>query len=283
MFTDDEVQLIQDAFIGKRKLSVENNASLLEKITYDKDVKIYKQYMFFPEFQELLKNNIRPDIVVKKETRNSVALIRSANKSFVIKPLENPNEYNVAQIASSLEVGPKQYPTLSGYITEELIEGDLFSYLPDNLLNSDMMYAYGAGVADILNKLHSKEIIFNDTILSNEFSKSHLFVRKDNSLRLFDFGASLVISNHPNYSKEEIYNYTRTLPFINMFINDMSEEKLDEILLDSAEKIKSLSKEDLLKRDIDFVEEGLTFLSYKYDNNILRGFIKGFQNTYKKD
>lgn len=282
MYTKEEIKQIQELFSRKR-IPSEKDDSLKEKILKDEKAKTYGYYGFFPETYDMVYNSdVLPEIYFDGESRGTIALIKNSNKKVAIKPLQNSRENEIAKIAGDLGIGPKQFDTLDGFLTEEFIEGELFSRLTKENLSDDNIYILGKRVGEILLKLHSNDIYYNDTILTNDLGKSHLFVPNNKSAMLFDYGKAIRLDKFPKLSDEEIFNYAVTLPLVNMSLyleEKLTKEKRNEIV----NKFKSIllgSKEQIMQRDLDFISEGLYFANGRLGKDITEPFLKGFKETY---
>ena len=309
MYTKEEIREIQDIITGKRILSNQEvdtlrnefknrqisnylypfiglfaaNPELYRKISEDNRANKYSLFGFFPETFELVYGSeVSPEISFDGGNRGIVGVIKHPKKKVVIKPIQNSREYEVAQIADELEVGPKQYATLDGFLTEEFVEGDLFSRLRENRTSTDCMYNIGRKIGEILIKLHSREIYYNDTILTDDFGRSHVMVQETSPAILFDYGVALRLNKYPNFSDEEICNFARTLPMVNMFLETQpSQEQIQKLVRQYSPQLQNSTKEQIMSRDIDFINEGLTLATYRLGNHVFEPFLRGFKETYK--
>jgi len=309
-YTKEELREIRDMLTGKRKLSNQEietlrkefrdkntpyylypfvglfvtNPDLYKKISEDKKVQKYSLFGFFPEtFDLVYYNEVPPEISFKGGSRDLIAIIKHPTKKVVIKPIQNSREPEIAQIADELGVGPKQYASLDGFLTEEFIEGDLFSELSGDRTSNDNMYTIGKRIGEILSKLHSRDVYYNDTILSDDFGRSHVIVPETSPAILFDYGVALRLNKHPNFTDEEVYNYAKTLPIINMFLEmQPSQEQVQKLVQVYRPQLQSATKEQIMDRDIDFINEGLTFAVHRLGSHIVEPFLKGFKESYKR-
>lgn len=308
MYTEEEVKEVREILSGKLKLSdqqisvvraelegtqipdflnpflalVATNPGLYRKISDDQRARQYSMFGFFPaSFELVYGNETSPHISFAGGNRGIVAIIKHPCNNIVIKPIQNSRENEVAQIADEIEVGPKQYPTLASYLTEQYVEGELFSKLRENKTTKDKMYALGRRLGEIFKKLHSKEIYYNDAILTDDFGRSHLIVPETLQAILFDYGVAIKLDNHPNLSDEEVFNYARTFPVENMFLSlTPTKEKIDALVQSYRPKIKRLTKEQIMARDLGFIDEGLKFGSIRLGRHIVEPFLRGFKGIY---
>ncbi len=193
----------------------------------------------------------------------------------------------VAKIADEEEIGPKQYSTIDGFLTEQFIEGEFFSGLRESKTSSDNMYKLGRRVGEILSKLHSREVYYNDTILTDDFGRSHLIVPENSPAKLFDYGVALNLDRHPNLSDEEVFNYARTFPMVNASLEgliysqgQLTQQQFDAVVRDFRNEVTGLTKEQIMTRDIDFIGEGITFATFRLGSHIAEPFSRGFKETY---
>ncbi len=305
MYTEKEIAEIQEIILGKRVFSPEENErltralpaipqflnpfigllvtnpDLYQKLAEDELIaKMYSAYAFFPEtFELVFYRNVKPEISFGIANRGIIAIIKHPEKEIVIKPYQSPKEPTIAQIADELEVGPKQLQTLEGFITEQFVKGKLFSRIN---ASNDAIYEIGRRVGSILSSLHSRGICYNDTILCDDFKKSHLIIPETSPAILFDYGVAISTHNHPDYTDEDVFNFAKTLPEVNVQIGNMpSIEQIQFIIQYFRPILQSASKEEILGRDINFLNEGLSFASRNLGNHIVSAFATGFNETYR--
>ena len=317
MYSAQELQEIQDMLAGKKKLSDQEidsinneftgkqlpnylcpfvglfatNPDLYRKISEDERVKEYSMFGFFPEtFDLVYGSETSPEMSLRSGNRGIVGIIQHPTKNVVIKALQNMREYEVAKIADEEDVGPKQYKTLERFLTEQFVEGELFSGLREDRRTSEHMYRLGLRVGEILKRLHLREVYYNDTILTDDFGRSHLIVPETSPAILIDYGVALRLNNHPNFSDEEVFNFARTYPFVNMSVEGIihqygkiTKEFFDRVVGEFRPKIQILTKEQIMSRDIDFINEGLSFATFSLlGNHIVEPFSRGFNETYSR-
>ena len=308
MYTEEEVKEIQELLSGKRILSdseismikievdgkqipnflvsflglVATNQDLYKKISGDSRAKQYSLFGFFPEsFDLAYGSETSPSISFESGNRGVIAIIKHPTKNIVIKPIQNSRENEIAGIAAELEVGPKQYTTLDGFLTEQFIEGDLFPRMQEDKRYTDSMYRIGRRIGDIFKKLHSREIYYNDTNLTDDLGRSHVIIPQTLSAVLFDYGVALKLDRHPNLSDEEVFNFARTTPPENMFLEvQPSKEKVDALVQRYRPKVQNMTQEQIMARDLEFIDEGLKFARFRLGAHIVEPFLRGFKETY---
>ena len=309
MYTTEELGEAQDPFTRKRRLSTHEveivrhefgdkqipnyiypfvglfatNPDLYKKIFVDERAQNYSLFGFFPETFELVYGSeVSPALSFDGGNRGIVGIIKHPTKKVVIKPTQNSREHEVAQIADELGVGPKQYASLDGFLSEEFIEGDLFSKLRGDRTSADTMYTAGTRMGEILTKLHSREIYYNDTIITDDLGKSHVIFPEASVAVLFDYGVALRLDQHPNFTDEEVYNFARTFPMVSMFLGlQPSQEQIQKLVKQYRPQLQTATKDQITARDINFINEGLTFAAYRLGNHVVEPFLKGFKETYR--
>lgn len=311
MYSTSEIIEIQNFICGKTRLSDEEkktaelefkklenrqkflypfiglsatNPELFTELRIDEKTKKYSAYGFFPETFDLVYNNAtEPEILIKMNgNRGLVIMMMHPEKNLVIKPIQNSKEPETAQISGDLQVGPEQFKTLNHFLTENYIFGTFFPNLDENQRADENMQEIGRRTGDILTLLHSKDIFYNDTILTDDFGRSHLIVSEASPSVLIDYGVSINLDNHPNLSDEEVFNYARTLPINNLILEmNPSEQKINNIIQIYRKQIQNMTKEEIMARDIGMVYEGLGFAKYRLGSEIAEPFTAGFKETYQ--
>lgn len=253
----------------------------LEYKTYLNILQTEAALLHFPD-TDLDKSIEKPQInLLSAGARGEAFKINFIDGDHVIKPLESSAEKDIANIVSNLGIGPKQFKTKEGYLHEEFIDGTPLLLLEDEKCTPEYMESLGQKFAQALNKLHENDILVNDQILTDDFNKSHMIIDKKGEVRFIDFGASVNMSNFPNFSDEEVMSLMRTDPFMAFRMHNMLEASQEENNLEIKgyrENILSRleTKEDLIKmKDNQLLNEGLYFLQSRLRN--VSFFIKGIQ------
>ena len=308
-YSEHELGEIQDMISGKRQLSdseketIRNNVrahpgrhmlpflglyltnpELYKKLSGDSLVSEYSLFGFFPEaFGLVYGSEVLPETFVDGGNRGLVAIIKHPMKNIVIKPVQSSREQEIARASDELGVGPRQLPILDHYITEEFVEGEHFSRLRGERASEEEMYKIGKRVGEILTKLHSKGIYYNDTILSDDMGRSHVIVPENTPAILFDYGVALNVNKHPDFSDEEVFDFARTIPGVNIFSGDSpNKEQIEMLVNDFRPKIKELTKEHILDRDFHFIHEGIWFARSRIGDSMAQPFLRGFNESYKR-
>ena len=265
------------------KLAI-SNTDLYDKVCKDERTKDYSLLGFFPEtFNLVYGSETSPKVSFSGGTRGWVAIIDHPDKKIVIKPFQSSGEDEIAKIASDLGAGPRQLETLPGFLTEVFVDGKLFTQLGNDKTTPESMAGMGRRTGEILFSLHSKDIYYNDTILGDDMGKSHIIVPEKSPLILFDYGASINLSQHPKLSDEDVFNFVRTLPGINSMIYSASQEEISALISEYRIKVQGYSKKEISSRDIWFVKEGLFFASMRLNmpQSAFDAFSAGFRETYR--
>lgn len=292
MYSDEELKTIRAIITGDATPENSSNyTSIDDKLNKDENFKKLGRYAFFPESYDMIYNN-DGTLEVRKcgETRGTGIILRNSSKTIVIKPVqkslvgtkpEDADEIEIARFAGLIGFGPKQYATLKGYITEEYLDGELFTRIHPQELSPENMFSYGKQLGAGLKKMHESGFYYNDTIVADDMGKSHLIIT-DKGLKLFDFGAAINLRNHPNYSDEQAFNFGRTKIGAEFFTHSKySQEQLNRFIDDHKKELQSKSKEQIMIEDEYFVMIGISYASMRFRKN-LNEFAEGFIQEYRK-
>ncbi len=255
---------------------------LFLRLTHDPTVMALSRYAFFPEVLRRLRSGQDiPKLEFSGRARGMVAILGFADRSIVIKPLQNGREDEIARTAGEIGVGPAQLESLPGYLTEEFVSGAFFTELPEELLSDGYLAEVGSAVGDMLRRLHQASIYYNDVTFSDPRGRSHLLVQADGSCRLIDFGISLMLDRHPRLEREEVHNFVRTLPMYRVF-RGMAEDEahVDRFLEEYASKLAAASKSEITSRDLVFAEQGLKMAARRMGERIVGPVREGLKRGY---
>jgi tRNA A-37 threonylcarbamoyl transferase component Bud32 len=260
-----------------------DNSGLLEKLVKDPLLPTYSIYGFFPTIHEIVYHSDRPpEIAFDGRARGRVAIIKAEDTAIVVKPLQSSREGEIAGIAGELGVGPAQYPSLPGFITEEFVAGRFFTGLPADEITPESMYLRGRDLGNMLAALHSRRIYYNDATLSDPSGRSHLIVGAGGDCRLIDFGVSLLLDGHQPPSREDVYNFVRTLPMFRMLSGmGITGSDLDHFLDEYRPRLAHASSEEIMARDLQFTEQGLAMAAQYLGGGIVALFRRGLEETYR--
>lgn len=239
---------------------------LFDKLKKDPRVVRFSFVMFFPLLEGHLDSDLSEVriVVSPTRTRGFAARVFVDGKDVVIKPIQSPDEPKIAKYAGEHGIGPCQYESLERYLTEEFLPGESFAGISSGV-NSTNARVIGLRVAEILSALHEASFLFNDVIFDDDFGGSHLLVDATKGTKLIDFGVSIDLTAFPNLTDEQIYRILLTLPGIGGCIQSgmIDESELDARIGEMKEALKHKSVQQLLRRDTDFVKEGLGITSLR--------------------
>ena len=255
---------------------------LFERLAQDPWVEALSLYAFFPpSLAERLAGGPIPGIEYAGRARGRTAIIRLQQATVVVKPYQSSREGEVAAIAGDLRVGPRQLPSLPGYLTEEFAGGDFFTSLPPERRGAAEMEGIGRSLGTMFRRLHDAGIYYNDASLSDPEGRSHLIIDGDGGCLLIDFGVSLLLDRHPDYTREEVHNFVRTLPMYRVFAG-MAEnrDEMTGFLEDFRARMAQASREEIMGRDLEFVRQGLSIAARRMGEGIIAPIRTGFLGGY---
>ena len=266
---------------------------LFVRVSEDPWVIKLAQYAFFPvalEWRE--QGRPVPQVRMTGRTRGPVAVLRpgdsTADEAIVIKPFQNRREDEIAALAAGAGAGPAQFPSLPGYLTERFAEGAFFTDLPPERRDDSTMRAVGLALGGILWRLHDAGIYYNDATLADPEGRSHLIVAlepaQDGPLTctLIDFGVSLLVSGHPDYTREEVHNFVRTLPMYRIMAGMAdSRAEMDEFLAQYSRQMAQAMPRDIMARDLKFAQQGLSIAARRMGEGIIAPIREGFLEGYR--
>ena len=266
---------------------------LFSRVSEDPWVVELAQYAFFPPVLEWREQGRPiPRIRMTGRTRGPVAILHPRDEAtgdaIVIKPFQNTREDEIAAIAAEVNAGPAQFPSLPGYLAERFAEGAFFTDLPperrDPSTSSGQatLRAVGLALGGMLRRLHGAGVYYNDATLADPEGRSHLIVDDDNGCTLIDFGVSLLVSRHPDYTREEVHNFVRTLPMYRIMAG-MAENRaeMDDFLVQYARQMAQATPEDIMARDVKFAQQGLSIAARRMGEGIIAPLREGFLEGYR--
>jgi len=269
------------------------DAQLVRKLEADPVVSDYSCYAFFPQiYPRLYQLGERPQVRFDGRTRGRVALLRFAEGAgLVVKPLQSRREAEIALLAGEAGIGPRQVPSLEGFLAEELVEGRFFTdFAPDDL-NDDLVYQVGHRLGSMLSTLHQSRICYNDATLSDPEGRSHLLVQLPNAhqaapspgFRLIDFGVSVLLDRFPDLEMEEVFNLARTMPEYRIVSRlGLRGSDLGHFLAQYRQRLSTSGIEQILACDLRFTEEGLRQAAVTLGTRIIDPFQQGFTQAYDR-
>ena len=264
---------------------------LFSRVSEDPWVVSLAQYAFFPPVLEWREQGRPvPHLRITGRTRGPAAILRSADEAIVIKPFQNTREAEIARVAAEVNVGPAQLPSLPGYLTERFAEGVFFTDLPPERRDPSTssgratLRAIGLSLGGMLRRLHDAGVYYNDATLADPEGRSHLIVSGDGGCTLIDFGVSLLVTRHPDYTREEVHNFVRTLPMYRIMAG-MAENRaeMDDFLAQYARQMAQATPEDIMARDLKFAQQGLSIAARRMGEGIITPIREGFVEGYRPD
>ena len=265
--------------------------ALFSRVSEDPWVVKLAQYAFFPPVLEWRDHGRPiPQIRITGRTRGPAAILHSDPSGpesadavgIVIKPFQNAREDEIARLAAEASVGPKQFPSLPGYLTERFADGVFFTDLPPERRDTGTMRAVGLQLGGMLRRLHDAGIYYNDATLADPEGRSHLIVDDDDRCVLIDFGVALLVANHPDYSREEVHNFVRTLPMYRLMVG-MAEGRteMDQFLAEYGRRMAAATPADIMARDLKFAQQGLSIAARRMGQDIIDPIREGFLESYR--
>ncbi|MBM3942932.1 MAG: hypothetical protein FJ316_08430 [SAR202 cluster bacterium] len=257
------------------------HAGLFRQLVQDPLLVKYGIYALFPSvYPKLLHSNSPPRFTMTGRARGAVAIFQWGQRGLVVKPLQSSREGDIARLASVLEVGPRQFPSLPGFLTEEFTQGQFFTGLPPAELTESRLYGLGLDLGQKLARLHSHRICYNDATISDPAGRSHWLVC-NGSTRLIDFGISLLLDRHPELSLEDTYNFIRTQPLFRM-LSGMAggNAGLGPFLAEYRHRLSRTPLRELLERDRQYAEQGVQLASRHMGKDLEGPFLRGFRQSY---
>jgi len=280
-YTEDELKIIREMLEGLRSFpeqalreKMDNDGigravrttSVWLPTIYDK---VYKNY-------EMPKVSILPTL---GRGENACEKIEFHDQTFIVKPLESSAEKTIAQKVSDLNIGPKQFESLSNYLVEEFLEGNLLTRIKAQRCTPEFMKNIGIQLGKHLKTLHENNILVNDQILSDDYSRSHLMVADDGSIKIIDFGASIDLTDFPNLTDEEVFSLIRTNPGGASGIRNEQAMRYAIKRYREEELSKIKNSQQLIRiKDEQLLNEGLGFLSQRLPN--VEYLIQGLKESY---
>ena len=256
---------------------------LFIRVSEDQWVMALAQYAFFPEVLRWREQGRPvPQRSMTGRTRGPVAILRSGEDCLAVKPFQNSREDAIARVAAEACAGPEQYPSLPGYLCERFAEGTFFTDLPPERCDPATIRAVGEQLGGMLRRLHQAGVYYNDATLSDPDGRSHLIVSDDGSCILIDFGVSLLLDRHPEYTREEVHNFTRTLPMYRIFAG-MADNRaeMDDFLRQYGQRMGQATREEIMARDLQFAQQGLSIAARKMGQQIIAPLREGFLEAYR--
>ena len=262
---------------------VDLEPELFVRLATDSWVETLSHYAFFPPVLEWrTQGRPVPGLRMTGRTRGPVAILRSGDEQLAIKPFQNSREDAIARIAASAGAGPEQLVSLPGYLAEQFAEGVFFTDLPQERRDPDTMRSVGLQLGGMLRRLHEAGVYYNDATLADPQGRSHIIVADDGRCTLIDFGVSLLLDRHPEYTREEVHNFARTLPMYRIFAG-MADDRteISDFLREYGRQMAQASRQDIMARDLKFAQQGLSIAAQRLGQQIIAPLREGFLEAYR--
>ena len=262
---------------------VDLEPEMFVQLAADPWVEVLSHYAFFPPALDWrAQGRSIPALRMTGRTRGPVAILSSGADQLAIKPFQNSREDEIAAIAASAGAGPTQFPSLPGYLTEQFAAGVFFTDLPPERRDHGTMRAVGLQLGGMLRRLHGAGVYYNDATLSDPQGRSHIIVDEDGRCTLIDFGVSLLLDRHPDYTREEVHNFARTLPMYRIFAG-MADDRaeMNDFLREYGGQMAQASPQDILARDLKFAQQGLSIAAQRLGQDIIPPLRDGFLEAYR--
>ena len=233
----------------------------------------FSVYGLFPASHDLVYGSESVDVDVRHDgrTRGRVAIITGrlqGHLDIVIKPCQSPGESEIAGIAGDLGLGPRQLPSIDGFLTEEFVPGPFLTDLNPEAASAERMYGIGNELGTAVSRLHAAGICYNDATVSDPDGRSHIILASGGGIRIIDFGVALLLRDHPaNLTFPDAYNAARTDPMFRLFRQmapDADPEALSRFITDYGRRLAQQSVEEIQSRDWRIAEEGASVVAGMY-------------------
>lgn len=253
----------------------ETDAGLWKRLADDERIPEFSVYGLFPEAYDLVYGDEVDDLAVRFEgrTRGRVAIISGRRRSdgavgIVIKPCQSPGGGEIATIAGEIDVGPRQLPTIAGFISEEFVVGTFLTDLASRDATPQRMRVIGEALAGALSNLHAAGICYNDATISDPDGRSHIIVPPGGGIRLIDFGVALLLRDHPTgLTFHDAYNAARTDPLFRLFRQMTPEgdaDSLGRFVADYGQRLAGQTAAEIQSRDWRIADEGATIIARRF-------------------
>ena len=262
---------------------VDLEPKLFIRLATDPWVEALSHYAFFPPVLEWrAQARPVPGLRMTGRTRGPVVILRSGDEHLAIKPFQNSREDAIARIAASAGAGPEQLVSLPGYLVEQFVEGVFFTDLPQERRDPDTIRSVGLQLGGMLRRLHEAGVYYNDATLADPQGRSHIIVADDGRCTLIDFGVSLLLDHHPEYTREEVHNFARTLPMYRIFAG-MADDRteISDFLREYGRQMAQASRQDIMARDLKFAQQGLSIAAQRLGQQIIAPLREGFLEAYR--
>ena len=240
----------------------------------DERIPRFSVYGLFPATHGWVYGDEAANVSIRYDgrTRGRVAIISGicgyATRGIVVKPCQSPSEAEIATIAGDLELGPRQYRSIDGFLTEECVDGQFLTDLNPEDASPERVRVIGERLGTMLSHLHRAGICYNDATVADPDGRSHIIVLPDGDIRLIDFGVALLLRDHPaNLTFHDAYNAARTDPMFRLFrqmTSGADPDTLGRFVADYGRRLSRQSAKEIQERDWRIADEGISFIAGTY-------------------
>lgn len=252
----------------------DHDDALWKLLVEDRRIARFSVYGLFPAAYPLVYGADAAEVDIRYDgrTRGRVAIITGGLPGqaidIVIKPCQSPGESEIAHIAGDLGLGPRQLPSIEGFLTEEFVPGPFLTDLIPEDVTAERMHGIGRELGAALSRLHAAGICYNDATVSDPDGRSHIILASGGGIRIIDFGVALLLRDHPaNLTFHDVYNAARTDPMFRLFRQmapDADPEALTRFINDYGRRLAQQSVEEIQSRDWRIAEEGTSVVAGRY-------------------
>ncbi len=238
----------------------------------DENIARFSVYGLFPKTYGVVYEGGNPAVRYDGRSRGRVAIITGQRDgspvAIVIKPCQSPAEAEIAAIAGELGVGPRQFPSISGFISEEFVEGRFLTDLTADDATPDRVSSIGEALGTVLRRLHLAGVCYNDATISDPDGRSHVILTSEGSIRVIDFGVALLLRHHPSdLTFHDAYNAARTDPMFRLFrqmAGGGDSQSLGNFVAEYGRRLARQTAKEIQERDWRIAEAGLSAVAARF-------------------
>ena len=279
------------------------NKPLYEKLLHDPVRHDYGIIPFLPETYPLfyecdtvpkvfvVSSCGKDELIIPIEKREFVFCIQHPKKSLIVKDQKFPGEQKFARQAAELGIGPTQYKTLNGFITEEVVHGEGFLSFaqkwPRKESIIEFMYETGKTIGECLDAFHRAGMVYNNSILLDicdmeTLQDGHFCFYNGKPTKLYDFGQAFYIKDPKSYTKEDVLKFTlmKKEYKIRRIADPTYAGKYDDVLNLFRKQLTSLAEDEVRLGDVLHLLNSVGLYCPPTLENITEPFLEGFQKTY---
>lgn len=261
-----------------------DHPELYQRINADKRVEKFSHFAFLPMTAPLVYDSKEEAeiSVLPGASRGLVAHFKHPEGEYVIKSYQSTDEKIIAPVVGELGIGPKQFPSIKNLMTEEFVKGQPLGDLGQaEVSNLGKMRQLGRKLGNHYRQLHQRNIYYND-LLADDSGRSHVMVGENGVARMIDFGVALNVSKPAEFTDEQIWNFLRTLPEMNMMaMFSMDEEQIQDLVNAHRNNVRRMTSPQIIERDHLLIRESLSYLTYQMGSQAVQEIWTGFQEEYK--